>query len=164
MAPFSRLLFVVCMLLGLLIPGAAFSEPDVATPEGYWKTIDDDGKTAKSVLQLWFDQGKLQGRIVKLFLKQGDNPDPVCEKCSGANKNKKVIGMQILFSLSKDKDEWSGGTILDPESGNTYKCYVQVLDGGKKLKVRGYVGISLLGRTQYWFRTRKPADKVEFNR
>ena len=154
----------VCMLLGLLVPSAASSEPDPLSPEGYWKTIDDDGKTATSVMQLWFYQGKLHGRIVKLYLKQGDDSDPACEKCSGANKDKKILGMQILFNLSKDDDEWSGGSILDPESGNSYKCYVQVQQGGKQLKVRGYVGISLLGRTQYWSRTKKPSEKVEFTR
>ena len=76
-----------------------------------------------------------------------------CDKCKGDLKDKPVVGMRILWDLKKDKkekNEWSDGRIMDPDNGETYRCYIGVQDGGKKLKVRGYLGIALFGRTQYW--------------
>ncbi|HEX8697910.1 MAG TPA: DUF2147 domain-containing protein, partial [Myxococcaceae bacterium] len=83
--------------------------------------------------------------------------NPVCDKCEGALKNQPIIGMVILRDLKKDDDEWTGGTILDPGNGKTYKCKIAVEAGGKKLKVRGYIGMSLLGRTQHWVRAEPAA-------
>jgi uncharacterized protein (DUF2147 family) len=60
--------------------------------------------------------------------------------------------MEILWDLKPEGSAWSGGFIFDPDNGKTYKCVVEVQDGGKKLKVRGFIGFSLLGRTQYWYR------------
>jgi uncharacterized protein (DUF2147 family) len=60
--------------------------------------------------------------------------------------------MTILNNLKKNGNEWNGGTILDPNNGKTYKCKIEVVDGGARLKVRGFIGLSLLGRTQYWLR------------
>jgi uncharacterized protein (DUF2147 family) len=63
-----------------------------------------------------------------------------------------VVGLRILWDMKKDGDGWSGGMILDPETGKTYRCLLSLADGGMKLKVRGYLGLSVLGRTQYWHR------------
>ena len=63
-----------------------------------------------------------------------------------------MIGLRILWDLSNDGNGWSGGSILDPANGKTHKCQLSVEDGGRKLKVRGFIGVSLLGRTQYWLR------------
>ena len=76
----------------------------------------------------------------------------VCDKCEGENKGKPVSGMVIMKDLEKDGDEYNGGTILDPESGSVYKCYIKLVEDDK-LKLRGYIGFAALGRTQYWFRT-----------
>ena len=77
---------------------------------------------------------------------------PLATTVTGDQKGQPVIGLRILWDLQKDGDGWSGGTILDPASGKTYKCLVSVEDGGTKLKVRGFIGVSVLGRTQYWSR------------
>lgn len=151
-------IFVAALFLAAPV---AQAQTDAMSPEGYWKTIDDDGKTPKSVVYLWLHEGKVHGKIIKLFRKAGEDMDPVCDKCEGANKNKRTIGLKILSGLEKDDEEWSGGKILDPNNGKFYKCYIEVQDGGKKLKVRGYIGFALLGRTQYWHRTTKPTDEVE---
>lgn len=127
---------------------------DPMSPLGVWTTIDDNTGKPKSLIKIWERNGKIHGTIVKLLNPKDGNPNPKCDKCSGDKKNKPIVGMTIMTGLYKDGDEWSGGTILDPESGNTYKVYLEVLAGGKKLKVRGYIGISLLGRTQYWVRSR----------
>ena len=67
-------------------------------------------------------------------------------------KNKPETGLQIMWDLKKDGDQWSGGQILDPHNGKVYRCYISLEDGGKKLKVRGYIGFAMIGRTEYWQR------------
>ena len=122
------------------------------TPVGRWTTIDDDSKKPKSVVKIWEEDGKLLGRIESLILEPGEDPNPKCTKCDGERKDKPIIGMVILWGLIRDGDEWSGGQILDPDNGSTYKCLLEPAAGGAKLKVRGYIGFSLLGRTQVWLK------------
>lgn len=140
-----------CSAVGL--SPVAVAQPAQASPTsplGRWTTIDDDGKTATSVVEIQARGKKLHGKIVQLI-----NPkekDPRCTKCEGKRKNQPIVGMEIMWGLERDGDEWSGGYILDPDNGEEYRCYIEVVEGGKRLKVRGYVGLALLGRTQYWQR------------
>lgn len=136
--------------LTVLFASNALAQAPSAT--GRWTTIDDATKKSKSVVTIWEENGKLYGKIEKLFREPNEEQNPVCDKCEGALKNQPIIGMTILRDLKKDGSEWTGGTILDPANGKTYKCIIAVEDGGKKLKVRGYIGMPLLGRTQYWMR------------
>jgi uncharacterized protein (DUF2147 family) len=129
------------------------------SPLGYWTTIDDDGKTPSSVVQIYARGKKLFGKIVQLIKPR--ERDPKCTECDGARKNQRILGMEILRDLEPDDDEWSGGYILDPRNGKEYKCYVELVDGGKRLKVRGYLGIALLGRTQYWQKANPPTAKAD---
>ncbi|CUA86942.1 Uncharacterized conserved protein, DUF2147 family [Gulbenkiania indica] len=116
---------------------------------GTWKTIDDETKQAKALVQISeLPSGELSGRIVKLF----NNPDAVCEKCDGTNKGKPINGLNILWGLQKQGEGWEGGKILDPKSGKVYSAKAKLIDGGRKLEVRGFLGVSLLGRTQVWER------------
>lgn len=138
-------------VLTVMLASNAFAQ--ATSPVGRWTTIDDETKKPKSVIAIWEENGKLFGKIEKLFLEPNEKQDPVCDKCQGDLKDKPILGMTILRDLKKDDDEWTGGTVLDPANGKTYKCKIAVEDGGKKLKVRGYVGLSLLGRTQHWVRT-----------
>jgi uncharacterized protein (DUF2147 family) len=146
-------LFVASFALATLAGANAFAE---GSPVGYWKTIDDETGNPASVVQIWKDGESVSGKIVQLFVQPGEDADPTCEECEGALKTEKVVGLTILSGLEEDGDEWSGGDILDPGNGKSYSCYIEVQDGGKKLKVRGYLGIALLGRTQYWHRVAKP--------
>lgn len=118
---------------------------------GKWKTIDDKTGVEKSVVEIYEKSGKIYGKVVEIYdpARQKD----VCKECSGVNKNKPILGMVIINNLKKDGDEYSSGTILDPTSGKEYKCYI-TLESADKLKVRGYVGFSLMGRTQYWVRVK----------
>jgi uncharacterized protein (DUF2147 family) len=122
------------------------------SPIGRWKTIDDVTGKAKSVVVIWEENGKLYGRVQTLVNPDPKDPNPRCDNCAGEQKGKPVVGLRILWDLQKDGHGWSGGTILDPANGKTYKCLLSVEDGGNKLKVRGFIGFSLLGRTQYWLR------------
>ena len=133
------------------------------SPTGYWKTIDDSSNRPKSVVEIWQDDaGKVHGKIVKLYREAGEEADPLCDECEGADHNQRIIGMTIMKGLKDDGDEWASGTIMDPNNGETYSCLIEIEDGGKKLKVRGYIGFSLLGRTQYWYKTTQPTDEVEY--
>ena len=142
---------ILSMGLALVASTALASEPGVARQ---WKTIDDETGKPKAVVSIVEKDGKLHGTIVKLFRAPDEEQNPRCDKCTGALKDQPILGMTILRDLEKDGDEWTGGTILDPKNGKSYDCKIALEDGGKKLKVRGYLGISLLGRTQYWV----PAD------
>jgi uncharacterized protein (DUF2147 family) len=121
-----------------------------ATPVGRWTTIDDETKKPKSVVSIWEENGKLFGKVERLFRGPNEDQNPTCIKCDGALKGKPIIGMVILRGLERDGDKWTGGSIMDPENGKTYKCKLELEDGGKVLKVRGFIGFSLLGRTQRW--------------
>jgi uncharacterized protein (DUF2147 family) len=125
--------------------------PETA-PIGRWKTVDDATGSVNSVVVIWEESGTLSGRIEKLIPPDPHDPDPRCVRCEGDMKNKPLIGLRILWGLRKSGDHWAGGVILDPDNGKTYRCFVDMQDGGEKLKVRGFIGFSLLGRTQYWLR------------
>ena len=137
---------LVVALALLVAPGFALA--DAASPIGKWKTIDDATHKPKSIVEIYEQGGKLYGKIIKLFREAGEEQNPKCDKCKGDKKDKPVIGMVILEGLWREGDEWKGGTILDPDNGKTYKCYIKLEKG--KLKVRGFIGFSALGRTQYW--------------
>ncbi|MFY7667054.1 DUF2147 domain-containing protein [Flavobacterium sp.] len=116
---------------------------------GKWKTIDDQTGKAMSIVEIVERNGKIEGRVIDIL--NPANKNRRCENCEGENKNKPILNLRIIEGLSKKGDEYSGGHILDPKTGKKYKCYI-TLENKDKLKVRGYIGISLLGRTQYWHR------------
>jgi uncharacterized protein (DUF2147 family) len=114
--------------------------------EGKWKTIDDETGKAKSIVEITKNsRGQYVGKIVQLLAKPENN---TCVKCTDDRKNKPLIGLEIIRGLKKEGKEFSGGTITDPKTGKTYKCNIK--REGDKLNVRGYIGFSLIGRTQTW--------------
>jgi len=122
-----------------------------STPLGLWKTIDDDGKTEKSLVRITESGGVLTGKIEKIF--DPAKQDSKCDKCTDARKDQPVLGMVILRDLKQDaddKDIWTGGEILDPNNGKTYRARLKPLEGGKQLQMRGYIGPFY--RTQVWIR------------
>ncbi len=116
---------------------------------GKWKTIDDKSGEAKSIVEVFKKNGKVYGKVIKILdpTKQGE----ICKNCPGELNGKKILGMTIINDLEKNGNEYSGGTVLDPNNGKVYKC-LMALEEPNILKVRGYVGISLIGRSQYWVR------------
>ena len=135
----------------------ASAAPDLSSPEGYWTTIDDDTGKPKSIVRIQKTaKGHLEGHIVKVV----DPTAPkhgLCEKCKGELKNKPLKGLRIMWDLELDDDEWDDGEILDPGNGSVYDCKIKVIEDGKKLRVRGYLGLSLFGRSQVWLRREAPA-------
>ena len=116
---------------------------------GKWKTIDDVTGKVKSIIEIYEQNNKIYAKINELLVEE--DKGKVCENCTGKNKNKPLQGMIIVNGLIKDNDEWNGGKILDPKNGKEYKCYLSLISENK-LKVRGFIGFSLLGRTQYWYK------------
>ncbi len=130
----------------------AWAQTGGGSPVGKWKTIDDATGKPKSIVRIWEKDGEMMGVIDELIREPGEELNPACTECEGERKGQPIKGMNILWGLRQDGTEWSGGKILDPANGKTYKCYIEVVDGGRRLKVRGFVGFALLGRTQYWQR------------
>ena len=116
---------------------------------GKWLTVDPDTKKVESTINIYLKDTKLYAKIIGI-----SNPkdrDKLCIECKGKNHNKPILGLTIITGLTKDGDEWNGGKILDPKTGKVYKCYITLKDNNT-LKLRGYIGFSLLGRTEYWYR------------
>ena len=139
----------------LLAAGAALAAND--TPAGTWKTIDDATHQPKSIVEITEHNGEYQAKIVELLNRTPedvarDGEHPVCAKCDGERKNQPIVGMTIMWGVSKNDDVWDGGKILDPKNGKVYKVKLSLKDGGQKLDVHGYIGFALLGRSQLWER------------
>ena len=143
---------VVWRYIAFAVLAFATAVAQAAGPAGLWRTIDDETGKERSYVRIVEVDGKLQGTVEKLFTFPGDNPDHLCDKCSGERKDKPIVGMKILWDLKDEGGVWKGGHILDPNNGKTYRSKMTVSDDGQQMDVRGYIGISLLGRTQTWFR------------
>ena len=137
--------FVLFVLFRLGITGLS----ENASPLGLWENED-------ATFQIFESDGKLGARIVALKVPRTPegkektdihNPDP-------AKRNTPIIGLVFMTGFSKRTDtRWDGGKIYDPKSGNTYSCFVE-LETPEKIKVRGFIGVSLIGRTDYWHRVK----------
>lgn len=125
---------------------------DEASPVGLWKNVDDVSGKPRALIRITESNGALLGKIEKVFPAPNEDPNPKCDKCEGANKNAPVVGLAILSGLTKDGEEYVGGQILDPDNGKVYRSKMRLTDNGKKLSVRGYIGVPMLGRSQTWIR------------
>lgn len=146
---------LILMLTVSLLPLAA-QAADPASPVGRWRTIDDDTKSERSIVEVTKVGDELQGRVLRIFYRPDEKPDPVCELCEGARKDQPVIGMTFLWGLKPDGgNDWAGGAILDPKNGKIYNAKLSLTEAGSQLRVRGYIGTPLLGRTQIWLREKE---------
>jgi uncharacterized protein (DUF2147 family) len=137
--------FLTCLLP--LVCAAGAGEQSAA---GLWKTIDDSTHKPRALVRIFEREGEFFGRV-EAGLEPSEAAE-ICAKCDGERRGKPVVGMVIMRHMKKHGQEYSGGDIVDPESGWVYRCRMTLEDGGKKLVVRGFLGISLLGRSQVWFR------------
>ena len=137
------------MLAAAAGPPAAFAA-DANWPVGEWKTFDDKTGQAKAIVQIYEQDGKVFGKIVQSFKPGAETR--VCVPCTDERKDRPIIGLVIIRNMKRDGDEYTGGDILDPESGSVYHAKMHLEQGGTRLVVRGYIGFSLLGRSQTWQR------------
>jgi len=135
------------LALGLMSSAALAAVP---SPVGDWRTFDDHTGLERSLVRIEDRGGVLVGTIIKTT--DPKSATKVCEKCEDDRKGRPIIGLEIMRDMRKDGDEWDGGHALDPETGGIYKAEMHLEDGGAKLVLRGYIGISLFGRSQTWIR------------
>ena len=136
----------LALLVIPMLPAAAQQ-----APTGRWMSIDDATGKQKSIVEIYEARdGSFAGRIADVLdMKHG--PNPLCVNCGGANKDKPIKGMVILWGLKPDgASHWSGGRVLDPENGKTYKSKLELMDGGRKLGMSGC--IAFFCRQQVWIR------------
>ncbi len=143
------------LTLGLTAGKSFADDPKV---DGFWEQSDDKG-----VVGAWFlfeeKDGLYEGRLVKTFKKAGEPALTVCAKCPGDRKNAKMLGLAIVRGMKRDGLAYRDGTILDPRDGTIYHAQLDLSPDGKKLAVRGYIGVPLLGQTQIW--NRLPDDAIK---
>lgn len=123
-----------------------------STAAGLWKTLDDETGKPSALVRIYENNGEYRGKIEKLFRDAAQESNPKCDKCEGANKDQPILGMAIITGMRHEGNEYTGGQILDPGNGQVYKSKMTLVEGGKKLHVRGYIGVPMLGRTQTWLR------------
>lgn|SRR5262245_15168232 len=138
----------VAIVILLATCGAAAQS---STPVGLWQTVNESGQR-EALVRITERDGELRGHVITVFSPPAPSANPLCEECPGELKDKPVVGLQILSGMRWDGERYSGGEILDPDSGKLYRCTLRVVDEGRKLEVRGFIGISLFGRTQLWLR------------
>lgn len=116
-----------------------------------WQTVDEKTNEKKAIVQLTESNGQMSGKIIKV-LNPADAKEK-CTKCSGALKNQPIQGLNFLTGFKASGDnQWTDGKLVDPESGKTYSGKVTLSDNGQTLKLRGYVGSPVFGRSQTWSR------------
>jgi len=143
------------MVVAVFLGSVSVAYANDLVPIGKWKTIDDETHLPRSIIQLWDDNGQLKGKIEQIFYQPGEQINEICDKCPDDWHNQKKIGMTILWGFTQNPNnqlQWINGKILDPKTGKIYQCQLTLTETGKELKVRGYIGIPLLGRTQQWLR------------
>jgi uncharacterized protein (DUF2147 family) len=128
------------------------AESAEANVEGKWVAFDGDTHQKRAVIEV-VREGRLAiGRIVELFLNPGEDPDPVCENCPGADRGRRSRGLAILAVGAEDNGSLFRGSVFDPERGRNYDCVVTLLPGGRRLRMRGFVGLEIFGRDEIWIR------------
>jgi uncharacterized protein (DUF2147 family) len=120
------------------------------SPLGLWRTVDDKTGTPRAVVRIYMQDGKYFGRIEQSFTPGAETR--VCSVCTDERKNQPIIGLLIIRNVTLHDGEYSGGDILDPDNGSVYRCKFHLEKDGTALVVRGFIGISLLGRSQTWQR------------
>ena len=146
----ARLIIFSAMML---LVSAVHSVSADQSPLGLWQAVDDDTKQPTGWFLITQQNGVYTGKIVKMFLKPGEDPNSVCDQCKDDRHNHPWLGLELIRGMQQESDDkYSGGTILDPRDGKIYKATLKVSPDGQTLIVRGYLGVELLGRNQYWTR------------
>lgn len=144
--------FVAATVFNVTCAFAGRACAQAPTPAGLWKTFSDRTGQPDGLVRIVESNGEFEGTVHQVFSPPAPSPNPLCEECVGELRNKPLVGMKILRGLRRDAEEYSGGDILDPDDGKVYRCTMRLVDGGLRLEVRGFIGITLFGRTQVWER------------
>lgn len=145
-----RRLFALTTSALLITAAQAHTTEKVSTPIGLWRTIDDKTGQARGVVRVYQVDGRYFARIERSVATGDDGRK--CTACTDERKDQPFVGLVLMRNVRLDNGKYSGGDILDPNTGSVYSCSFALEDEGKTLAVRGYLGVSLFGRTQKWLR------------
>jgi uncharacterized protein (DUF2147 family) len=146
----ARLVIAAAALLSFI---AAQPAPGAEqTAAGLWQAVDPDSGQPTGWFLIRDHDGIFDGTIAKMYLQPGQHADVVCDRCTDDRRNKPWLGLEIIRGMKQEGLKYEDGTILDPRYGNVYKAMMTLTPDGQTLVVRGYLGISLFGKNQYWTR------------
>ena len=141
---------LMILALGFASPLCAAAASDLTSPAGRWQPIDEKTGEPLGLIRIYQQGGLFFGRIEPSS--PSDDTSLRCTKCTDERSNQLIIGLVLIRNMHQQGDEYVGGDILDPDSGRIYGCKFRLIDGGRKLLVRGYIGLSLFGRSHTWQR------------
>ena len=145
---------LLTLIVAGLMTGLAYgAPPPPAEPSaaGMWAQVYPDGQVGGWFL-IFENNGVYEGAIAKMFLKPGDDPNPICTHCTGDQKNQPSLGLVVIKGMQRKGLVYENGNILDPRDGKVYQAKMTLSPDGQQLIVRGYLGIELLGQNQTWKR------------
>ena len=154
-ASLLKLTALGALALGAVALVGATSVPlQAADPSavGVWEQVDENSGKPESWFKIVQRNGVYEGNIVKIFFKPGEDENWVCSKCEGSEKGAPVLGLALIKGMRRNGLSYEDGTIMDPRDGSVYRALMKLSPDGQKLEVRGYLGISLFGRSQVWNR------------
>jgi uncharacterized protein (DUF2147 family) len=137
------------IMLGATSVSLRAAEPSAV---GLWEQVDEKSGKPESWFKITERNGAYEGNIVKIFFKPGEDENWVCDKCEGAERGRPVLGLALIKGMQRSGSSYENGTIMDPRDGSVYRALMKLSPDGQKLEVRGYLGISLFGRSQVWNR------------
>ena len=141
-------------LIGALLLSAVSSFSFAEDIIGLWQSIDDKTGAPKALVEIRKEaDNTYAGKVVKLTPRAGYTPKETCVNCPPPYTNKPIIGLDVVTGLkSTDGLNYTSGRILDPNTGKLYSMKAKLSSNGKRLHLRGYLGVSALGRNQIWIR------------
>jgi len=148
----AQLLGPAITLATLLIAACQSAFAQSPSIEGRWRTIDDKTGAAKSIIVIRIVNDEAEGTVERVFAPPAPSEHPICDRCPGDLNGKPIVGTRVLWGFRQNGNEWEGGRLFDPEGKKTYRGKMRVVDNGRKLELRGFVGIPLFGRSQTWVR------------
>jgi len=151
---FLKMMMIVGAVVSLSATAWAATAGGEPSAVGLWEQVDEKTGQAESWFRITERNGVYFGQIVKTFPKPGDEPPDkwLCSKCEGAERNSPVLSLQLIKGMQRSGLKYENGTIMDPRDGSVYRALMELSPDGKHLEVRGYLGISLFGRSQIWNR------------
>jgi|HubBroStandDraft_6_1064221.scaffolds.fasta_scaffold300635_1 uncharacterized protein (DUF2147 family) len=145
-------LIVVMVALASLCFGARGVDAQEPSAAGLWQQIDPESGKSDGWFLIYEHNGTYEGAIVKMFLKPGDPPNPVCTKCAGDQQGAPWLGLTIIKGMVRKGVEYDSGSILDPRYGQEWSALMRLSPDGQDLTVRGFLWTKELGKDQYWKR------------